>query len=225
MAPPMYPESRAGTELTRCPGWPARSESLRVPAGVVALRPIHLRDGREWRRIRLADREYLEQWEPSAPGSWDDRHAVFSWPAQWMGLRSLARRGYCLPFAITLDGRFVGQLTIGNVIRAALRSAWIGYWVASPHASGGVATAAGALAVDHAFESAGLHRLEATVRPENAASIRVLTKLGFRREGLFQHYLEVAGDWRDHLCFAITAEETGSGLVSRLVDAGRAERC
>ncbi|MGH3450554.1 MAG: GNAT family N-acetyltransferase [Haloechinothrix sp.] len=225
MPPPMYPNAGPGSDACRSPGWPARSASLRVRAGVVALRPIRLRDGRDWRRIRLADRDYLQRWEPSAAGTWDDRHGVVSWPTQWAGLRSLARRGFCLPFAITLDGHFVGQLTIGNVIRASLRSAWIGYWVGSQHASGGVATAAGALAVDHAFEAAGLHRLEATVRPENVASIRVLGKLGFRREGVFLRYLDVAGGWRDHLCFALTAEETGSGLVSRLVADGRAERC
>ena len=68
-------------------------------------------------------------------------------------------------------------------------------------------------------------RFEATVRPENAASIRVLGKLGFREEGLFRRYLDVDGQWRDHLCFAITAEEPPTGgLVGRLVVEGRAER-
>lgn len=219
----MYPDATSGAVEGRNPGWPARTDGLRVRSGVVALRPVRLRDGREWRRIRRADRNYLEKWEPAAPGSWEDRHSPLSWMTQWAGLRSLARRGYCLPFAITLDGEFVGQVTIGNVVRASLKSAWIGYWVASEHASGGVATAAAALAADHAFGPACLHRLEATVRPENAASIRVLTKLGFRKEGLFQRYLDVAGGWRDHLCFAVTVEETGSGLVSRLVNEGRAE--
>lgn len=220
---PVYPEPSSWAPEGRSPGWPARSDALRVRAGVVALRPVRLSDGRVWRRIRLADREYLERWEPVAPGSWEDRHNLLSWMTQWAGLRSLGRRGYCLPFVITLDDRFAGQLTIGNVVRASLRSAWIGYWVASEYASGGVATAAAALAVDHAFGAAGLHRLEATVRPENVASIRVLTKLGFRKEGLFERYLEVDGAWRDHLCFAITAEETGGGLAARMIAEGRAE--
>ena len=88
---------------------------------------------------------------------------------------------------------------------------------------GGVATAAVALVTDHAFGPGGLHRLEATVRPENTASLRVLTKAGYRQEGLFERYLDVAGAWRDHCCFAITREETGPGLVSRLVASGRAD--
>jgi ribosomal-protein-alanine N-acetyltransferase len=208
----------------RHPGWPARLGPLQVGAGVVAIRPIRLRDAGEWSRIRLRDQEHLERWEPTSPGPWPDRNGFWSWPPQWMALRSLARRGQCLPFVITVDDRFGGQITIGNVIRASLRSAWVGYWVSSELVGGGVATASVALVVDHVLGAGGLHRVEATVRPENKASVRVLTKAGFREEGLFRRYLDVAGDWRDHLCFAITAEETGEGLVNRLVTAGHAER-
>ncbi|MFJ1760354.1 GNAT family N-acetyltransferase [Amycolatopsis sp. NPDC088138] len=208
---------------SRHPGWPARLGPLRVPAGEVAIRPVRLRDAGEWSRIRLRDRAHLEMWEPTGIGPWPERNAFWSWPSQWAALRSLARRGLCLPFTITLDGRLAGQITVGNVVRGSLRSAWIGYWVSSDVVRGGVATAAVALVTDHAFVSAGLHRLEATVRPENAASLRVLTKAGYRQEGLFERYLDVAGAWRDHYCFAVTREETGAGLVSRLVAAGRAD--
>ncbi|GAB3368501.1 GNAT family N-acetyltransferase [Amycolatopsis echigonensis] len=207
----------------RHPGWPATLGPLRIPAGVLAVRPVRLRDAGEWSRVRLRDREHLEEWEPTGIGTWADRNAFWSWPSQWAALRGLARRGQCLPFTITVDGKFAGQITVGNVIRAALRSAWIGYWVSSEIVRGGVATAAVALVTDHAFDAAGLHRLEATVRPENNASIRVLTKAGYRQEGLFERYLDVAGAWRDHLCFAVTKEETGDGLVSRLVASGRAD--
>ncbi|MFD2466272.1 GNAT family N-acetyltransferase [Amycolatopsis silviterrae] len=213
----------ADSAETRHPGWPATLGPLRIPAGVVAVRPVRLRDAGEWSRVRLRDREHLEEWEPTGIGPWADRNAFWSWPSQWAALRGLARRGQCLPFTITVDGKFAGQITVGNVIRAALRSAWVGYWVSSEIVRGGVATAAVALVTDHAFDVAGLHRLEATVRPENNASIRVLTKAGYRQEGLFERYLDVAGAWRDHLCFAVTKEETGDGLVSRLVASGRAD--
>lgn len=195
-----------------------------MPAGAVVVRPIRLGDGKEWSKVRRRDRAYLEVWEPTAPGGWDERNAVLAWISQWYALRALAREGQCLPFAIEVDGVFVGQVTVGNIIRASLRSAWIGYWVAATTAGGGVATAAVALVVDHAFGSAGLHRIEATVRPENTASLRVLAKSGFREEGLFRRYLDVAGDWRDHFCYAVTAEEIGSGLTARLIEQGRAER-
>lgn len=102
---------------------------LRVSAGVIRLRPVRMRDGVHWSRIRLADRAHLEPWEPSADGEWTVRHTVAAWPAVCSGLRSEARNGRMLPYVIELDGQFCGQLTIGNVTHGALRSAWIGYWV------------------------------------------------------------------------------------------------
>lgn len=206
----------------RHPGWPAKLGPVGVPAGTLSLRPVKLRDGQAWSAIRIRDREYLQEWEPTGTGRWEDRNAPLSWPSQWSTLRGLARRGQCLPFAIVVDGVFVGQLTLGNVIRASLRSAWVGYWVSAELAGGGVATAAVALAVDHAFGPAQLHRLEATVRPENHASIRVLEKAGFRQEGLFRRYLNVAGDWRDHFCYALTSEELKTGVLGRLIAMGGA---
>ncbi|MGH3883535.1 MAG: GNAT family N-acetyltransferase [Pseudonocardiaceae bacterium] len=195
---------------------------MRVAAGQVALRPVRLRDGSAWSRLRLRDEAYLRPWEPESEGAWAERSTTMAWPVICSGQRATARRGQALPFAITLDGQLVGQLTLGNVVRGSLRSAWVGYWVESDAAGGGIATGAVALAVDHAFGPVGLHRVEATVRPENIASLRVLAKLGFRDEGLLRRYLEVDGDWRDHQLLALTEDEIGAGLVSRLIRAGHA---
>ena len=207
---------------SRHPGWPARLGPVRVAAGEVALRPVRLRDGAAWSRLRLRDEDYLRIWEPEAEGSWAERFTTMAWPVMCSGLRATGRRGQALPFSITLDGRFAGQITLGNVVRGSLLSAWVGYWVESQVAGRGVGTGAVALAVDHAFGPVGLHRIEATVRPENAASLRVLAKLGFRDEGLLQRYLEVDGAWRDHRLLAVTRDEVGAGLVPRLIRSGHA---
>lgn len=193
-----------------------------MPAGLVGLRPIRLRDGAQWSRLRLADRAHLEPWEPSAEVSWEVRHSISSWPAVCSGLRGEARKGRMLPYVIELDGQFAGQITIGNVTHGALRSAWIGYWVAKQFTGSGVATAALALGLDHAFGPVMLHRVEATVRPENQASRAVLAKAGFREEGLLQRYLDVDGAWRDHLLVAITIEEVQGSVAAQLVRSGRA---
>ncbi|PKW14189.1 GNAT family N-acetyltransferase [Saccharopolyspora spinosa] len=220
----MQPADADGFPIGRHPGWPARLGPLITERGPVALRPPRLRDGSAWSRTRLQDRTYLQKWEPTAVGGWQERNALMAWPAQWSALRGMARRGQALPFTITVDGEFAGQLTVGNIVRGALRSGWIGYWVAARLAGGGVATAAVAMAVDHCFGPVGLHRLEATVRPENQASVRVLEKSAFRREGLFRRYLDVAGTWRDHYVYALTAEEIPDGAVSRLIRTGGASR-
>lgn len=207
------------------PGWPAVVGPLRVGAGVIRLRPVRMRDGAQWSRTRLADRAYLEPWEPTAEADWVVRHTPAAWPAVCSSLRSEANRGRMLPFAIELDGRFCGQLTIGNVIHGALRSAWIGYWVSHAVTGQGVATGALALGLDHCFDAVNLHRVEATVRPENTASRAVLAKVGFREEGLLRRYLDVDGAWRDHLLVALTVEElVGGSAVAALVRDGRAGR-
>ena len=199
------------------PGWPTPVGPLRVPAGSVRLRPVRIRDGAQWSRTRTAERDNLEPWEPTAEFDWVARHTVSAWPAMYSGLRSEARKGRMLPYVIEVDGSFGGQLTIGNVTHGALRSAWIGYWVASEFTGGGVATGALALGVDHCFGPVLLHRVEATVRPENTASRRVLTKVGFREEGLLKRYLDVDRAWRDHLLVAITAEEIEGSAAAQLV--------
>ncbi|TFV61082.1 N-acetyltransferase [Mycobacterium sp. PS03-16] len=204
------------------PGWPTPVGPLRVAAGVVRLRPVRLRDAGPWSRIRLADRAHLEPWEPATGVEWQQRHAFSSWPSVCSSLRSEARKGRMLPYVIEVDGEFCGQLTVGNVTHGALRSAWIGYWVAREKTGGGVATAALALGLDHCFGPVMLHRVEATVRPENLASRRVLAKAGFREEGLLKRYLDVDGGWRDHLLVAITVEELRVSATAALVHAGRA---
>lgn len=205
------------------PGWPRSVGPLRVSAGLVLLRPVRMRDATLWSRIRLADRSLLEPWEPTAEMDWVLRHSVSAWPATCSGLRAEARKGRMLPYAIELDGVFCGQLTIGNVTHGALRSAWIGYWVSSAVTGQGVATAALALGLDHCFSAVMLHRVEATVRPENAASRAVLAKAGFREEGLLQRYLDIDGAWRDHLLVAQTVEETQGPVASNLVRRGLAQ--
>ena len=79
----------------------------------------------------------------------------------------------------------------------------------------GIIPTAVALATDHCFATVGLHRVEVNIRPENAASLRVVEKLGFRPEGLRPRYLHIDGDWRDHLSFALTADEVPEGLLAR----------
>lgn len=207
------------------PGWPSRLGPLQVAAGAVALRPVRLGDARAWSAIRIRDERYLTPWEPTPYGGWARRNSAVEWPGRWYLLRAAARRGTTLPFAVTVDGRLAGHVMVGNVVREPLLSGYVGYWCDSRLAGKGVTTAAVALVVDHCFRAARLHRLEATVRPENAASLRVLEKLGFRQEGVLKRYLDVDGAWRDHLSYALTVEELPvGGLVGRLVLDGRASR-
>ena len=58
-----------------------------------------------------------------------------------------------------------------------------------------------------AFRRHRLHRLEANIQPDNDASRRLVQRCGFHLEGFSPRYLKIAGRWRDHERWAITAED------------------
>ena len=126
-----------------------------------------------------------------------------------------ARGGASLPFALRYQGRLAGQVTVDNVVRGALRSGHLGYWLDRAVAGRGVASLAVALVCDHAFGPVGLHRLQADIRPENRPSRRLVERLGFRQEALFRSYLDIDGAWRDHLGYALLAEDAPGGVLAR----------
>lgn len=189
-------------------GWPV---TLRHDD--VGLRPLRQRDARAWRTLRSANREWLLPWEATPP---DPDAPGLRFGQLVRTLSSEARAGRALPFAITVEDRMVGQLSVAGIGWGSLRSGHVGYWVTREVAGRGVAPTAVALVTDHCLLAMGLHRLEINVRPENAASLRVVEKLGYRDEGLRERYLHIDGAWRDHRTFALTAEEIRpEGLVAR----------
>lgn len=187
--------------------------------GAIALRPIRLRDAGEWREVRVRNSEWLRPWEATSPPESGD--VAPSFPGMVRRLRFEARERRTLPWIVTLEGRLVGQLTVGGVTWGSLRAAYIGYWIDQRLAGRGITPTAVAMATDFCFETLGLHRIEINVRPENHASRRVPEKLGFRLEGLRPRYLHIDGDWRDHLTYAMLAEESGVGLVERYLQSRR----
>lgn len=195
----------------RHPGWPAGLGPLPSAAGEVRLRPLRRSDGAAWRALRLRDEKVIARWDATSELTWAERHSPAMWRSQRAMLAAAARRGEALPFAIEVGEVFAGQVTLGGIQRAALRSGWVGYWVDSSLQGRGVATVAVALGVAHALGPAGLHRVEATIDPANAASRAVVGHLGFREEGLLRRYLDIAGAWRDHLLYAMTVEELPGG--------------
>jgi ribosomal-protein-alanine N-acetyltransferase len=196
------------------PGWP-----LLLADGPVGVRPLRLRDATAWSSVRTANEEWLTRWEGRPPraaeASWAERHTPGVFSGMLRGLRREARAGRTLPCAITYEGRLAGQVTVGNVVRGAFDSGYVGYWVDGRLAGRGIAPTAVALIADHCFTAVGLHRVEANVRPENGASLRVLDKLGFSREALHRRYLYIDGDWRDHVGFSLLREDVPEGVLRR----------
>lgn len=206
----------------RHPGWPEITPTVTLlNGGRLRLRPLKRRDFRAWSDLRMKDMEFLKPVEPTVPSTWSEAHSRLAWWDNVSYLLKAARQGSVVPMVIELDGRFIGQLTIGNIQHGGISDAWIGYWVYSGVTGRGVASAACALGVDHAFRRIGLHRLTATYLPSNPASGRVLAHSGFREEGFLKRNLHIDGKWMDHHFVAILADDFSTTAVERLILDGR----
>lgn len=199
--------------------WPVTLEH-----GPIRLRPLRRRDQADWDRVRRENYAWLKPWEATLPPGANPG------PTSWAGListfRQQARDGRMLPWTICYDERhdtigppprhvLAGQLTVSGIVGGSAGAGSIGYWVDQRWAGRGVVPTAVALAVDHCFAVLGLHRIEVAIRPENAKSLRVVEKLGFRPEGLRPRFLHIDHDWRDHLIFALHTEDVPDGLLAR----------
>ena len=178
------------------------------------LHPLRRRDAAEWSRIRRVNESWLSPWEPSHGLPWEARHTPAAYRTMRRAVTRRARQGTSLPFAVRVDGRLAGQVTLDNIVRGAVRSGYLGYWIDREVAGRGVASLAVALVCDHAFGPVGLHRVEADIRPENLPSRRLVERLGFQQEGLLRRYLDIDGDWRDHFAYALLAEDLPGGVLA-----------
>lgn len=204
------------------PGWPEVTPTVILNDGLpLRLRPLTYADGHAWVEMRLCDEAHLRPVEPTPTDPWEVLHSANGWRNTFSNLRNLAKEGTVVPLVIELQGRFVGQVTIGGIVHGATSEAWIGYWVYSQVTGRGVATAACALGTDHVFTRIGLHRLTATYMPENPASGRVLELSGFREEGFMRRNLHINGRWTDHHFVAKLRDESPFGAVEGLLQQGR----
>lgn len=185
-----------------------------LTAGEVTLRPFDHADADAWRVARQRSSSWLAPWDATVPPGGEGRPASFR--SLVRTLKRSARKGAAFPFAIDVDGRFAGQVTVSNIVRGSAQFASVGYWIDRAYAGRGIMPRAVALAIDHCFTTARLHRIEIAIRPENSNSLRVVEKLGLHEVGYAPRYLHIDGAWRDHRLYAVTVEECPGGLLARL---------
>ena len=167
----------------------------------VALRAPQMADFVAWAELRETSRKFLSPWEPIWPA--DD----LTRPAFRHRLRRYSedmRTDQAYPFFLfrTEDNTLIGGLALANIRRGVAQAGSLGYWIGAPYIRRGYMTAAVRALIPVAFDLLRLHRLEAACIPNNLASIRLLEKTGFRREGYARSYLCINGTWQDHLLYA-----------------------
>ncbi len=172
----------------------------------VLLRPPQMADYPAWAELRAMSRKFLTPWEPA-------------WTSNELTRASFRRRlrhcakefredlGYAFFVFRATDEVLLGGLTLSNVRRGVTQACTLGYWIGAPHARQGHMTAAVRAVVPFVFDTLRLHRLEAACIPKNVASVQLLDKSGFQREGLARRYLRINGVWQDHLLFALLDDD------------------
>ena len=176
----------------------------------VLLRYPQMSDYMQWSRLRGESREFLAPWEPT-------------WAADELSRGAFRRRlrryqreirgDLAYPFLLIRrpDDLLMGGCTLSNVRRGVTQSAAVGYWVGARYARHGHMFAALNAMLPFVFGVLGLHRLEAACIPENEPSRSLLLKVGFREEGRARSYLQINGEWRDHILFALLEEDAPVG--------------
>lgn len=187
----------------------ATSLTTRLVTPRLVLRPPRTTDVTEIRRLLRANHEHLKPWNPAPPPGEDPSSitevskTVLRQRREWK-----LGRGYVFMVAEREHpSTFIGKVALSGIMRGAMYGAYLGYWMSADTQGRGYVTEALRAVLDFAFGPAGLHRVQAAIMPRNARSLRVIEKLGFRREGYAERYLQIAGKWEDHIVYARTREE------------------
>jgi ribosomal-protein-alanine N-acetyltransferase len=172
----------------------------------VMLRYPQMSDYAAWAHVRGDSREFLAPWEPTWASDELTRAAFRRRIRRYL---SEIRNDLAYPFFIfrAPDGVLMGGCTLSNVRRGVAQSASIGYWIGAPFARQGHMHTALTAVLPFVFKTLGLHRLEAACIPENDPSRSLLLKIGFREEGRAKRYLQINGEWRDHVLYALLEDE------------------
>lgn len=174
----------------------------------VTLRMPDLSDYSAWRDLRLSSRDFLAPWEPTwAPDELQRasfRRRVIRYRQDWRD-----DVGYAFFVLRKPDDVLVGGLTLTNVRRGVSQTCSLGYWMGEVHAGKGHMSAAVSAVLDYAFGPLGFRRMEAACVPTNGPSVRLLERVGFRREGLAREYLCIDGRWMDHALYGVLKGDRG----------------
>ena len=172
----------------------------------VILRPLVSEDYAAYKEVRDRCKDWLSPWEPTVDGVPMDTSSTLEHFQQRVAAFDRGSQfDTSYGFGIFLhDGTFIGEVSLGTIVRGPFQSVLLGYWIDQKHAGKGYTPEAVSLVVDYAFSALGFRRVEVAIVPRNSASIRVVEKLGFVYEGDSFEYIEVAGVRETHSRFSMT---------------------
>ncbi len=181
--------------------------SLELTGRRVRLATLMDSDYQAWLEVRNRCRDWLVPWEPRSKGTPLPAEDQASFAARCAMRERERQLGAGFGFGIFYEGRFAGEVTLSSIQRGPFQNGAVGYWIDRDLAGQGLTPEAVVVVLQFAFETLRLHRVEVAIIPRNAASRRVADKLALRSEGVALGFLEINGEWEDHVRYAMTTEE------------------
>ncbi|QWU16376.1 ribosomal-protein-alanine N-acetyltransferase [Paenibacillus sophorae] len=175
----------------------------------IYLAPIRPQSAESLLELRLRNRSVHSRYEPKREESFFTLNGQKQLILQRMEEEELDR-AYMFGIYSSEEECLIGQITINNIVRGVGQFADLGYFIDYAQQGRGYMTGAVGLAANYAFQSLGLHRLQAAILLHNDASRRVLEKNGFQAEGIARRFLKIDGQWQDHRTYALLADEVTS---------------
>jgi ribosomal-protein-alanine N-acetyltransferase len=168
--------------------------------GPFVLRRPHAADAPALRAFHQRNYEHFTKTSPRRPSNFQ---TLAFWAENVVRSEREFREDQRVALNVFCEGSVVGMVNLMNIVRGALRGCDLGYGVDAAHQGTGLMSWAVQSALDYAFSTLGLHRVQANHLPENERSARLLARLGFRREGYAERFLLIDGVWRDHVLNAL----------------------
>ena len=181
-----------------------------IKGGGVYLRYPRIADYAGWAAVRGESREFLAPWEPA----WArDELSKGAFRRRIKRYQKETRLDSAYAFFVFRkdDDALMGGCTLSNVRRGVTQCCALGYWIGERFSRQGYMFDAVRALVPFIFSTLGLHRIEAACLPSNEPSKNLLVKVGFSHEGLARGYLQIDGEWRDHVLFALLADDPRVG--------------
>ncbi|MTC60910.1 30S ribosomal protein S5 alanine N-acetyltransferase [Providencia rustigianii] len=184
-------------------GYRSNEPKVRLITDRMIIRLAYERDNYRLADYYILNKDFLTPWEPTRdnshfnPSGWNNRLHAMS---------EMHRQGSAFHFLL-LDkdeNEVIGVANFSNILRGSFHACYLGYSLGEKWQGQGLMYEGLIQTIRYMQKHQGMHRIMANYMPHNLRSGNLLTRLGFEREGYAKQFLQINGEWRDHVLTALT---------------------
>jgi ribosomal-protein-alanine N-acetyltransferase len=171
---------------------------MRLPRLITNRCSLRLAEPQDLPEVMRYWREHGSRYSPALPS---DLLTKEYWEARiLLALRELKDGTACKLYVFERErSHIAGTITFFEITRGLQHQCWLGYGLSGEHEGRGLMTEAAERAIEYMFDELKLHRIQASYRPSNTRSERVLARLGFEREGVLRDVIRIDGAWQSQI--------------------------